>query len=153
MRFLASDAWVLHAIAIASRHGPATLADVLAAADACNHALPTEKELHGALFRLTNAGFLIERDEHFELTERVSEPARTTMLAGESKAGRDAASALLGGAQSWTDAQTSSDPRETVIYPRLTDERIKRADREYRRTFWNAYRRFRNARRTNDHDT
>ena len=38
MAFLWSDAWLLQAIGLAAYRGPATLAEIIGAADAVNHA-------------------------------------------------------------------------------------------------------------------
>src|SRR5690348_3409317 len=70
-QFLWSDAWLLQAIVLASGAGPATLAQVIGAADAVNHALLTSDELHGGLLRLTTGGFVAETDERFSVTELV----------------------------------------------------------------------------------
>ena len=132
MRFLWSDAWLLQAIALASRKEPATLADLLAAADAVNHALPTSEELHGALSRLGVGGFVEKVDDRFRLTSRVPAEIRNAMSEGGWLRGRDAASALLE-AEAWSPRTNVGDPRNDVTYPGLTPERIRRAEREYRR--------------------
>lgn len=61
-----SDAWVLTAIAVYGR--PCTLTDVLAAADAMNHAILTDDELAQAIGRLTASGLVTVTDGHFALT-------------------------------------------------------------------------------------
>ena len=58
-----SDAWLLHAVAVADRGDGADLADVIAAGDGINHALFTDGELHNGVRRLMDAG-LLERREH-----------------------------------------------------------------------------------------
>ena len=68
MKFLWSDAWLLQAVALAARQAPATLAEVIGAADAVQHALLTDDELHGGLVRLTGGGFVEEVDHRFRLT-------------------------------------------------------------------------------------
>jgi hypothetical protein len=100
MAFLWSDAWLLQAIAVASRHRRATLAEVLAAADSVNHALPTDEELHGALLRLTTAGFVDETDRGFQLTRNVPTNVADALAVKAWASGRDAASAFLG-AEPW----------------------------------------------------
>lgn len=131
MKFLWSDAWLLQAIALASRSGPAALADLLAAADAVNHALPTWEELHGALSRLGAGGFVEEVDERFRLTTRVPPEIRDAMSEGGWQRGREAASALLD-AEAWSPETNVGDPRNDVTYPGLTPDRLRDAEREYR---------------------
>jgi len=132
MAYLWSDAWLLQAIALASRRAPASLAEVLAAADGCNHALPTRNELHGALVRLTGGGYVAESDERFMLTERVPRDVITTIAENGWKIGRTAAETLLG-SEAWTQQTSVTDPRNHVTYPGLTEERMRQADREFRR--------------------
>ena len=132
MKFLWSDAWLLQAIALASRSGPATLADLLTAADAVNHALPTDDELHGALSRLGAGGFVEEVDDRFRLTSLVPPEVRDAMREGGWQRGREAASALLG-AEAWSPQANVGDPRNDVTYPGLTADRIRDAERERRR--------------------
>src|SRR5712692_7191706 len=130
--FLWSDAWILQAIALASKADAATLAQVLGSADAVNHALPTNDELHGALFRLTAGGFVEEVERRFRLTSRVPGEVVATIVGGGLDRGRDAASKFLG-AEPWSVEKNVRDPRNRVQYPGLTDEWIHAADREYRR--------------------
>ncbi|HEU4463867.1 MAG TPA: hypothetical protein VFS53_02370 [Gemmatimonadota bacterium] len=132
MKFLWSDAWLLQAIALASRNEPATLADLIAAADAVNHALPTSGELHGAFFRLAAGGFVEEVDDRFRLTSRVPAEIRDAMSEGGWQRGREAASALLE-AEAWSPQTNVGDPRNDVTYPGLTPDRLRDAERAYRR--------------------
>lgn len=133
MRFLWSDAWLLQAVAVAARGGAATLADVIAAADAVNHALPTHDELHGALYRLTEAAFVEETPRGFALGARVP-PGSARAIGGANAAdGRRAASDLIG-AEPWTVGASVRDPRnKDIYYPGLTDERVRAAEGEYQR--------------------
>jgi hypothetical protein len=130
MPYLWSDAWLLQAIAIAAHNAPAPLAQVLAAADAVNHALPTDGELHGAFSRLTAGGFVTEADGRFALTAHVPTRVTSRMLAGGWNTGRQAASEFLN-AEPWTPLTKGGDPRNAVLYPGLTPERIRDADQEY----------------------
>jgi hypothetical protein len=132
MTFLWSDAWIFQAIALASKTGAATLAQVFGAADGVNHALPTNDELHGALLRLTGGGPVEETDGRFRLTGQVPNHVVAAIVAGGWEGGRDAPSKFLG-AEPWSEEKNSRDPRNRVEYPGLTDERIRAADQEYRR--------------------
>jgi len=142
MRFLCSDAWVLQAVIRASRAGAPTLADLLGAMDDLQHALPVDRELHGAFSRLTAAGYLREVDARFALTEQVPLDVVQRVRDGGRTDSRAAALAFLriepsASATPWQDAAND------VTYPGLTDERLKRADRDYRRRFAAEYRRLR----------
>jgi hypothetical protein len=132
MTFLWSDAWLFQAIAVAARARPAALAEVLGAADAANHALPTDEELHGALSRLTGAGYVEEIDQKFQLTDRVPAEIADAIATGGWAKGRSAASAFLN-AEPWSHDRNVGDPRNRVKYAGLTSERIISADTEYRR--------------------
>jgi hypothetical protein len=125
--FLWSDAWILQAIAVAAETHLATLAEILRAADVVNHALPTDDEFHGALLRLTNAGFIEESAGGFALTSRVPRSVVQRLLV-DSKA-----AAQFLDAEPWTSERNVRDPRNRVRYPGLTDERLRAADHEYRR--------------------
>jgi hypothetical protein len=81
-----SDAWVLAAIMVQGRDD-VELTDVVAAADAINHAILTENEVESAVRRLGGAGLIETRDRRFRLTE----------------AGRDMAARRRGGMLSQVD--------------------------------------------------
>lgn len=53
-----SDAWLLHSVLVAGNGGPADLKDVIAAADAIEHAILTVNELRYGATRLQVAGLL-----------------------------------------------------------------------------------------------
>jgi hypothetical protein len=147
MRFVSSDAWVLQAVILASRSGPATLSDLLGAMDAIEHALPVDRELHGAFSRLTAAGYLREVDARFALTDQVPLDIVERMRVGSWTDRRSAALAFLraepsSGGTPWDDRAND------VTYPGLTAERLKKADRDYRRRFSAEYRRLRDQEQT-----
>jgi hypothetical protein len=133
MTFLWSDAWLFQAIALASRQGPASLGAILGAADAVNHALPTDDEWHGALSRLTAEGMVQEVDGRFQLTAKVPPTVVDAIAVDSWSAGRDAAAAFLG-AEPWSPERNTGDPRNAVTYAGLTVERLREAEREYRRS-------------------
>jgi len=130
--YLWSDAWLFQALALATHAGPATLAQIIAAADAVNHTLPTFDELHGAFARLTAGGLVTEVQERFATTERVPVATITSIRNSSLHRGRRIASEFLG-AEEWTREKNVRDPRNQVVYEGLTDERIHAAEREYRR--------------------
>jgi hypothetical protein len=84
--FAPYDAWILLAILYNHERGPSSLQDILATADAINHAIPTRDELNNALNRLLAAGYVVEHGGNFDATDaaraeysKVKEP-RTPML-------------------------------------------------------------------------
>jgi len=54
-----TDGWILMSVYLAQSSSEASLADVMAAADATNHAIPTSNELTHAFTKLVNSGVLI----------------------------------------------------------------------------------------------
>ena len=64
-----SDAWVLAAITITGSEGAASLTDVVAAADAVNHAIVLDTELEQAVGRLLGAGLIEVPKRRFRLTD------------------------------------------------------------------------------------
>lgn len=130
--FLWSDAWLLQAIILASGNGPATLAQIFGAADAVNHAMLTDDELHGGLARLTTGGFVAESAARFVITDRVPAGAIAEIRQSGWKKGRRVATEFLQ-AEEWTPERNARDSRNAVRYDGLTPERIRAAEREYRR--------------------
>jgi len=131
MIYLWSDAWLLQSIALATRAGPATLAQIIASADSVNHAMPTSDELHGGFVRLSTGGFIAEAKQRFTITELVPVATLLSIRSSGWDAGRRVASELLH-AEEWTPPRNDRDPRNQVRYEGLTAERIREADREYR---------------------
>jgi hypothetical protein len=132
MLYLWSDAWLLQAIILATRSGPATLSQVIASADAVNHALPTNDELHGGFSRLTTGGLIEEIDGCFRFTHLVPPDTVSRVVSSGWKEGRQAAEELLG-AESWRPETNVADPHNRGIYQGLTLDRIRQAETEYRR--------------------
>jgi len=65
-----SDAWLLLAIGYSSEKGASSLARVIGAADAIQHAVLTWEEVDGGLFRLGKAGYVTVRGEKVGLTQQ-----------------------------------------------------------------------------------
>src|SRR5262245_53374580 len=101
MVYLWSDAWLLQAIVLATQRGPATLAQVIAAADVVNHALLTADELHGGFARLTAGGFVAEAEERFTITQLVPVATLSSIRNSGWQGGRRIATKLLH-AEEWT---------------------------------------------------
>ncbi len=63
-----TDGWLLAAIALASGNRPALLWEIIAAGDALNHAIFTDEEIESGLARLTQGGWITERNGTFLVT-------------------------------------------------------------------------------------
>ena len=126
MAYLWSDAWLLQAIVVAAKSGSATLGQVMAAADAINHALPTRDELHGGLARLTAGGFVEDTGRDLRPTALVPAEVRSAIIGSGWKDGRQAATDLLR-AEPWTSQTNTRDSRNQVVYAALTPERLREA--------------------------
>jgi len=82
-----TQAWILYSVAIASGKAPASRTDISAAADAINHAVPTQQELNGALQRLAAFQLVEPRGNFHALTPsgmalfRAAQTGRSTVTA------------------------------------------------------------------------
>jgi hypothetical protein len=128
MPFLWSDAWILTAVAVASREKPAELWEILAAADALDHALPLDEELHGAFSRLTASRHVEEFFGRFKVGQGVPPDVRTALCAAT---GFKDAEKFLSSEPRHT-AGDVGDSRNQVRYSKLTNEQIREADKKYR---------------------
>jgi hypothetical protein len=64
------DTWMFLTVAYAQRgDGQSTLAGLISTADAINHAIPTDEELHTGLNRLIAAGLAAQDESQFRLTK------------------------------------------------------------------------------------
>ena len=119
--FLWSDAWLLEAIVVASSSGKGSLTEIIGAADAINHAILCDDEIHGGLVRLVAGGFIDDDQGRF----------RPTALVPSNLSGRDGYRKLLR-AEEWSPSRSTKQPEnQGVAYPGLTAETIERAIREY----------------------
>ena len=73
VKFLWSDAWLVHAAGMAATSGDSDLATVIATGDAIQHAIFTRSELNGAIGRLQRAGLLAYDGGALRLTPNGSE--------------------------------------------------------------------------------
>jgi hypothetical protein len=62
-----NDAWILTATCLARKRGGATLAEVIAAADVINHAIPTAGQLSRAFSRLVDCGIVQVKNDRYLL--------------------------------------------------------------------------------------
>lgn len=69
--FLYSDSWLLLAIIYASKRNGADLPKIIAQGDFINHSIFTWQELQGGIFRLLNAGYIVENSQGYKPTEKI----------------------------------------------------------------------------------
>jgi len=133
-RFTWSDAWLLLAVAIGGgRAGGAELKDVVGAGDMINHAMLTAAELRRGFAKLVAAGLVEDRAERFFLTgEAVVVCEKALKRRGLMKS-MEYLERFLQVSGSPQVEPGFEDPEWT--YPSLTDERLHRADGQYRREF------------------
>jgi hypothetical protein len=81
-------AWILYAIDMAAGQAPVSLTDVSAAADAINHAVPTQQELSSSLRWLQTHGLVESQGRFHSLSERGRN------LVGQSRANASTVSAV-----------------------------------------------------------
>jgi hypothetical protein len=126
-----SDAWILLATVYMGRKRPALLSDVIAVADYINHAIVTFEEMEGALARLTEGGFLVDRGGKLSPSRKtmafyrsVTTPRRPVLKEKEDLQ-------KLLGASDWNPSVLPKDANRGVSYPSLTRELFDQAVQEY----------------------
>jgi len=131
-QFTWSDAWLLLAVAYASRvegrggKGGATLKDVIAAGDAIQHAIFTPAELRRGFAKLISAGYVQADGERFSLVGRASaEYERIERSAAAIEKQFEAIEAFLSSAPCTAGGANYEDPNWP--YPALSDEVIEAA--------------------------
>lgn len=62
-----SDGWILMALYLASRDQEAELYEIIAAADATNHAIPTAGELSSALTKFAQSGLIRQHEGRYSI--------------------------------------------------------------------------------------
>ncbi len=100
--FLWSDAWILLAIALVGRDSSASLTQVVAAADAVQHAIPAREEINGAVGRLVRAGYVVPEGARLGLTESGRALDAATSVGGKTHSARQTALEAALGAISWS---------------------------------------------------
>ena len=63
-----NDGWILMSIYLVQSKEETTLADVISAADATNHAIPTPNELSNAFTKLANAQILKIKNNNYKIS-------------------------------------------------------------------------------------
>ncbi|HLE57779.1 MAG TPA: hypothetical protein VJB15_11905 [Rhodothermia bacterium] len=117
-------------MAIASKEAPAELWQILAAADAIDHSLPLDEELHGAFVRLSDSKHIEEFYGRFKVGSGVPDPLKPLLL--RSTTNCMIAESILA-SEPRPRLINVGDSRNQVRYPSLTSEKIREADKRYRR--------------------
>lgn len=125
-RYRWTDAWLLAAVALASKSKSALLWEIIAAGDALNHALFTDEEIESGLARLTRGGWVAERDETFLVTSLFQEK-KIAIKGGYSV---EKIQKLLG-AEPWQKDEPMPHPSNNLRYPGITREILYKANKEY----------------------
>ena len=63
-----NDGWILMSIYLVQTREEPSLVDVISAADATNHAIPTANELSNAFTKLSNAGILLIENNTYKIS-------------------------------------------------------------------------------------
>ena len=79
MNWTHRDGWLLMAVHMSACDKPATLAQVIAAADATNHAIPTHGELSRAFSRLAEVGVLVATEDRFSIAPNYRETVEAAL--------------------------------------------------------------------------
>ena len=64
-----NDGWILMSVLLTHGDDGASLDELIGAADAMNHAIPTKGQLSRSLTRLASCGVLTERDDRFRIAD------------------------------------------------------------------------------------
>ena len=135
MQYQWSDAWLLQSIIYANIDGEGTLDRIFEYADGLQHTLINRDELHSGLVRLTSGGLITESEGKFKPTEKV--PAKFTTGINTNKIKEQDQIRKYLKADGWTPETNTNNPCNSLIYPGLTDEMIRSADRNYLKRFHN----------------
>jgi hypothetical protein len=129
IQYQSSDAWLLLAIIYAGQKKPAALSDIIAAADAINHALITFPEMEGGLARLETGGYIIDQNSRFSPTEKTMSYYRSKNRCHMMKAMEDLKTLL--DTTPWDPSYKSGMANKGFSYPPLTPELFNQAEKEY----------------------
>jgi len=129
--YLWSDVWLLLAILMAPREGPADLRSILAAGDYLEHAIFRFEEMEGGLFRLTRGGYVEEVAGGFVPTEMAQEMfRRIASQTRRRRALREAVAHAIGVQRPGPSVQAQA-AENGHRYPSLTRSRYEEAVRRY----------------------
>ncbi len=73
-KFEYSDPWLLLSIIYAQQHGKGDLVSIIGYGDFINHAIFSLKEMQGGMYRLIQAGYVIEKEDGFLPADKIVIP-------------------------------------------------------------------------------
>jgi hypothetical protein len=131
--YFASDAWLLLSIILAAGAGQASLEKIIAAGDYVNHAIFTEDELAGGLYRLIRGGDIEEIDGLFRPTSLALEKYEEIFKKKKQLLKQLELLRELIGAKPWGFDESVSQSKNRHRYPGFTSERFAEAVKNYQR--------------------
>ena len=122
-----NDGWILMSAYLAQSSKTPTLADIIAAADATNHAIPTPNELSQAFTKLVSAGILNIENNNFKI--------KSEYLDGIEKAYKSKGGLFESGrkGQNWLNSLKLESTRMSKIT--ITQDEVNTAYKEYTSKF------------------
>jgi len=121
-----TDAWLLAAIAEASKNEPAPLWKIIAVGESLNHALFTDEEIESGLVRLTRGGWIADYKGQFSVTHRFN---RLNLRIKSWESIRRLEKLL--DAEPWYKNEPMPHPANNLKYPGITREVLYKANKEY----------------------
>ncbi len=125
-RYRWTDAWLLGAIAKASKDEPALLWQIIAAGGSLNNVDFTNEEIESGLARLTQGGWITERDGQFSVTDQFKR--KNIKIKGWDSV--ETIERLLD-AEPWQKNEPMPHPSNNLRYPGITSEVLFKANKEY----------------------
>ena len=128
---LASDAWLLLSIIFAAGTDKASLERIIAIGDGINHAIFTEEEMEGGLYRLSRGGYIEDINGFFKPTSIALKKYNEIL---KKKKGLLKQMELLRefiGARPWGFAEPTSRGKNRYKYSGFTKERFAEAVKNY----------------------
>lgn len=120
-----NDGWILMSVFLTHGESGAPLDELIGAADAMNHAIPTRKEISRSLTRLASCGIVTEKDGRFRIADTY------LPLIAKANQGKGGLFSAPDKGKKWL----SKTPFETDDSARITiaDERLSLAFESYRK--------------------
>jgi len=125
-----TDAWLLLAVALASKDRSANLVDIIACGDGINHAIFDESELHGGFCRLIQGEWIVDKGGLFEVTRRFKKEIQPH-LSGFLSDQYETLIKVLGAEKNLTGETIPHPENIGKNYAGLTSEQIQKAYQQY----------------------
>ena len=125
-RYRWTDAWLLAAIDRASKDQAAQLWQIIDVGELLNHALFTDEEIESGLTRLTQGGWIVERNGQFSTTNLFK---RENIKIKNWDSVKSVEKLL--GAEPRQENEPMPHPANNLRYPGITRDVLSKANREY----------------------